>query len=261
VRIELITAWYNEAFLAPFFLNHYRFVDRIHILLESTSTDDTMKICEKYSNVQVELMTSPGDQLDDIIKVDMINSIYKNLDCDWVLAPDADEFIFPLPFGKEFRSALEKEDRYKIVYSRMWQVYRHSSDKDLDPDLPSVPQRRHGDPDTVTGGNSGYTKPIIIRAGLPIELCTGMHSYRMSRNKYVNKICKLLNYPAVSPRFFGGVHWAHADSKIALLRRIRSRNRQSQVNIINNFGSHNYDITEEKIKNRCDSHIDDPLLF
>ena len=59
MRIELITMWYNEEFLAPFFLNHYSWVDKIHIILTPVPTDRTEAIAKRYPNVEIEYFWFP----------------------------------------------------------------------------------------------------------------------------------------------------------------------------------------------------------
>ena len=59
MKIVLITMWYNEEFLAPFFLNHYKWVDKIHILLDADTDDNTEAIATGYSNVLIEHFNFP----------------------------------------------------------------------------------------------------------------------------------------------------------------------------------------------------------
>ena len=73
MKIDIITMWYNEAMLAPFFLNHYSYADTIHILLDEEVTDNTQKIAEEYENVRIVPVRFP-DKLDDILKIEKINS-------------------------------------------------------------------------------------------------------------------------------------------------------------------------------------------
>ena len=53
MKIDIITMWYNEAFLAPLFLNHYSFANTIHLLYDEDTTDNTLDIVSKYNNVKV----------------------------------------------------------------------------------------------------------------------------------------------------------------------------------------------------------------
>jgi hypothetical protein len=131
LRIEVITVWYNERFLAKFFLDHYSFADRIHLVLDADTDDDTPGIAGRYPNVRVEEITFP-DKFDDLRKIARINSIYPG-STRLGIAADSDEFVFPLPYGTGMREALANEAEYDVVRARMWQVYRHRTDSDLDP--------------------------------------------------------------------------------------------------------------------------------
>lgn len=260
MKIELITTWFNESFLAPFFLRHYAFADTIHVLLDRDTSDDTLEQCAAYKNVRLEMVTSP-DGLDDVLKVGTINALYRTLDCDWVLAPDADEFVFPLPLGTDIRSALAAERAFDVVYAQMWQVYRHRTDADLDPTRPAAPQRRHGDPNVTTGINAAYVKPIIVKGGLDFAWTPGLHAFEKPRSRMMRAFHRLIGRPNISPRRLYGTHWAMADAAFAVARRTARRNHLSQANVENEFGAHHFDITEAKIKRECDEHLDDPLLF
>jgi hypothetical protein len=53
-----------------------------------------------------------------------------------------------------------------------------------------------------------------------------------------------------------------ADPDLAVKRRMRGRRElQSGENIRYNWGFHNFDITEEKIRAECRAHENDPALF
>ncbi len=41
IKISVISVWYNEEKLAPFFLEHYRFADAIHIAVDADTCDGT----------------------------------------------------------------------------------------------------------------------------------------------------------------------------------------------------------------------------
>ncbi|HHT9146737.1 MAG: hypothetical protein Q7J31_18845 [Syntrophales bacterium] len=295
-KIEVITMWYNESFLAPFFLEHYKFADVIHLLslqrylrilgtiwsiisliepqyivciqvngvvglYDEDTADNTLEIVSKYENVEVIPFRFP-DMMDDIIKVEKTNNLYKTLNCDWAIIADADEFVFPLPLGRDIREALEQEEDYDLIYTQLWQVYRHRADADLNFTLPAVPQRRHGDPNVTEGINALYVKPIIVRPSAGVEWQPGCHA--ITKKKRIARVWQKItgNNPNVSPRRLYGTHWAMADPDFAVERRIKGRKaRQSRVNISNKLTLHNHHVTEEQIRNECRQHLDDPLLF
>lgn len=260
MKIDIITMWYNESFLAPFFLKHYSYADTIHILLDEETSDNTQEIALKFENVRIVPVRFP-DKLDDILKIDKINSLYKEIDSDWIIAVDSDEFVFPLPINKNIKDILGNESKYNLFNAQLWQVYRHRNDNDLNPDLPAIYQRRHGDPNVTIGINALYVKPIIIRSGLDIEWKPGCHL--LARKNIIGWIRSYIQGKQIllSPQLIYGVHWAMADPEISIQRRIKRKERLSKRNIEMGLGIQNFNVTEEQIRQECEQHLDDPLLF
>jgi Glycosyl transferase family 2 len=197
VRVEVITAWHNQAFLAPFFLDHYRYADRINIGVDARTDDDTLAICARYPNVAVDSIRSSGP-LDDEQRLARINTVYRALRCDWVFAVDADEFLFPLPWGTNPRPALNREHDFDVVLARTLRVHRHRSEADLDPRRPAVPQRRHGVADADQAIEGPGTRPLIVRGGLNAEWTAGRCAFGRPGLR-------------ISPHSYGCAHWARAD--------------------------------------------------
>lgn len=239
--------WYNEAFLAPFFLNHYSYADKIHLLLDADTNDDTRAICGRYGNVEIEDFAFP-DMMDDILKVTKINEVAMRQNADWVFSVDADEFIFPAN-GESTPIALVRQTA-NLLYAQMWQVYRHITDADLDPERPAIYQRRHGNPNVTEGINTDYVKPIIVRPEIGIEWIIGCHGYE--DNGRIK----------VSNEKFLGVHWQMADVNMAIDRRIKGRRqRQSKRNLEMGMTVQHHFIVEEEIRAECERHLHDPQLF
>lgn len=90
-RFETITFVYNEEFLLPFYLNHYSFVDRFNIIFDQDSNDRTLDILRSSSKVNIIIYKFP-DMMDDDLKVQFINQIYKGLTDCYVINVDCDEF-------------------------------------------------------------------------------------------------------------------------------------------------------------------------
>ena len=145
MKIEIITTYFNETFLAPLFLSHYE-----------TWCDKITLITQKFSSGKFE----------DMEKVGWINEAISRSRADWIVVVDFDEFIGPLPFGTNPRLALEQEQG-SIIMSQMVRVWRHRTDRDIDRMLPPVPQRLHGQPD--------HHKPAIFRPG-GVTLGAGNHN-------------------------------------------------------------------------------------
>jgi len=260
MKIDVITMWYNEEFLAPFFLGHYSFADTIHILLDEETTDNTREIISKFKNVNVIPVRFP-DMLDDLLKVRTINDLYRSIGSDWVIVVDSDEFLFPQPLDKAFHEVLGQESTYDLFNAQMWQVYRHRSDADLDSTLPAIYQRRHGDPNVSTGINAAYVKPIIVRSGLDIQWLPGCHE--LKRKWFPGRIWNTITGKRIvtSPQVIHGAHWQMADPDFAVARRLRRKARLSKRNLEEGMGIHNFHVTEQQIREECGCHLDDPLLF
>lgn len=247
MRIEIITIWYNEEKLAPFFLNHYKYVDKIHLLLDADTNDDTRKICSGYSNVEIEDFTFP-DMMDDILKVNKINETVNKLDCDWVYVLDSDEFIWPSTNEDPKRFLSKQKDN--LLYAKIYQVYRHITESNLNINYSIQRQRCHGDPNITKGINAAYNKPIVFKPQTNVILKPGNHSYQANNNITISK------------DNFIGAHWAMADVDMAIKRRIAGRKeRQSKRNLAMGMTMQHHHVTEEEIKHECNSHLLDPKLW
>jgi len=247
VKLSVISRWYNEVMLAPLFLSHYAFADEIIILLDEATNDGTAEIIAEYPNAHIRRYRLP-DKINYGFTTALVTRAAATIDGDWIMAPDTDEFIFPAGNG-DVRTALSQANG-NLIYSDMWTVYRHKTDKDLDSSWPVIRQRRHGDPNKTIGWNSLYRKPIIVKSGLGIDWWPGFHRYRANP-----KI-------RVSSTRLVGAHWIMADVDLAIARRLRGRRElQSKENLRYNWGFHNFDITEARIRAECKAHENDPELF
>lgn len=247
MKITVISRWYNEEFLAPFFLSHYQFADNIIIYRDIASFDRSGEIVLGYPKTELRPCASPGG-LNDRYLVNLINEAVAGLDTDWVLAVDADELIFG--DGRfDPRLMIEQADG-NLIYAHFWQVYRHRSDAPLNPGEPAIFQRRHGDPDRITGVNGMYKKPIIVKPEAGIVWEEGHHTFKPNP-----KI-------KVSSTILDGAHWTMADIDNAIERRIKGRrDRFSRENYNHRWGGRWFKITEADLQKEYEAHLDDPLLF
>lgn len=248
-RIGIITMWYNEARLAPLFLRHYSWVDRIHLLLDADTTDETEAIAKQFANVVIEPFRFP-DGMDDLLKIAKYNeTITKMQNCDWVIGLDADEFIWPDTWEPDARFFLSRQS-CDVMVASMWQVYRHRTERAIDYTAPAMWQRRHGDPQRTSNANRFYNKPCIINPCLGITWTPGCHEFRCDIPVNVGR------------NGFLGTHWAMADVDLAIERRIAGRrDRMSQVNLSRGLTVQHHHITEDEIRASCEAHLDDPRLF
>jgi hypothetical protein len=258
MNIEVITMMYNEEFLAPFFMEHYKWVDKIHIILDKDTTDRTEEIVRRYPNVEVYPFRFP-DMMDDEIKVSILNRHYQVSGADWVMVVDADEFIFHQTAS--VRGFLQRitDD---VVVANLYQVYRHKDDKDLDPKMPAIYQRRHGDKNT--GKNQQYNKPCIAKTGLNICWTPGNHFiYHPETSTRYNLPGSITDRGTkISSEVLLGAHWAMADPCFCIERRCKGRrDRQSKRNIEAKMTIQHHNITEAQVSEECNEHLNDGEVF
>jgi hypothetical protein len=251
MSFEIITMWYNEEYLAPFFLKHYSWAEKISLLYDDDSTDNTLDIVRLYPNVQIIHFRFP-DMMDDDINQDYINNQYHQAECDWVLAVDADEFVF-YKEREEFVYNLEefvsKNMQYDIFIATLYQIYRNKIDSDLNPSLPPVPQRRYGDPNVTDGINKLYNKPILLRKGMYASWRHGCHHITAEGARFCPE--KLL-----------GAHWSMADPAFSVERRVKNRRaRQSRHNLEKQLTVQHHHVTVKSIMAEFACHSDDPRVF
>lgn len=266
MNIQLITMWYNEEFLAPFFLNHYSWVDKIHIILDADTSDRTEVIARNYPNVVIHHFAFPN-MMDDIIKSAVISEKYHQLrDADYVIIVDSDEFIFPFNLADSVRGHLARCP-LDIYFVNLWQIYKHETDMPLDPAQPVYLQRRHGDPNMESPANVCYLKPIVARGGLDIFWGIGNH-YVVSGGVKLEWLSRDLGKEAAysvavdKDCMLQGAHWRLVDVAETIKRRIHNRReRQSMVNLERGLTSHYHHITEEDIIQEYDAHKHDPLVI
>ena len=248
MKVSIFSTWYNEADMAPYFLENYAWADEIIILLDDATTDRSREIAEDYKNVQIKQCATPGGLIDDGYLVFLKNCWARSIKADWVISVDADELIIP-PVDGDIKRVLA-EASGNLIYLHLWQVWRNETEKDLDPTLPAIWQRRYGDPNRNRGENGTYKKPVIFKPEIEIMWYPGQH--RIQPNRKVR----------ISDCVFDGAHWSMADVEMAVRRRIGGRrDRLSMANYANRWGYQWFDITEKQIRIECEKHLHDLRLF
>ena len=247
--ITVITAWYNEEFLAPLFLKHYSFADRIVILLDESTDDDTVAVVDlfknhysnKFTNIDIKVLEMP-DGMDDKLKQKQINAEYRLVTDGWVIIADADEFINIPQGGLLHYLSNVSADVVKVDY---FQMYQHESEGLLNRFVPVFQQRRYG----KRNGFARWQKPAVVRAGKNFKWSVGHHEINAVHEQYHSKM--LL-----------GAHLYMADINLAVKRRILGRkNRMSQENRKDRLSAHNFDITEQDIISTCNENKNCPMVF
>lgn len=242
--IEVCSMWFNEQFLAPYFLKHYSFADKIRIIDDVESADNVKDIIAQYPNASLEHIKFPAG-FDNDIAVAKLNQCYAESNADWFIAVDADEFVLHDNLKKFLLYRLED-----IFYVRLYQVYRTAVDQDLDVNLPIKEQRRYGDADVVKGNNKAGAKPIVVRTGLKkMKWMPGQHNI-WNRHRYITSEEVLL-----------GAHWMMADPCFSIERRMRGVARQSAQNKIRGNSSHYNTLTREQVEMELQQHAHDGRLF
>lgn len=240
--ITIISCWYNEEDFAWLFLRHYgQFVDKIVVLLDEGTNDKTWEVINHFQDLDITIkpLLMPNG-LDDKLKRDQINEEYKRHKEGWVLVADSDEFVLEPAGGLSNYLSGVNADVVKVDY--IW-MYQHRSEKPLNLYDPILEQRKFG----MRNGLERWKKPALVRAGKGIEWSYGHHE---------------VNTNSIHDEMLLGVHWSMADVNLAIKRRINNhRNRMSEENKKAGLSVHNYDITEEKIKNICNQHNDCPRVF
>lgn len=143
-----VTVW-NEERMLPYYLRHYlQFCDRI-IVFDNQSTDNTLKICKQYSNVEVRSYNT-NETFNDYVHLDLKHKCIDEAKgkADYIIVSDCDEFILHhdiLNFLKNNESPLIFPAGFQMV---SW--------KFPDTDGQIYDEIRDGVPDPW------YSKPILI---------------------------------------------------------------------------------------------------
>jgi hypothetical protein len=141
MKIEVITTYYREEFLAPLFILHYE-----------PWTDKITMLTSRF----------PDNKMDDAIKMDLVNDAIAESRADWVVVVDFDEFVFPVPVGTDPRKVLA-EEKADIIRCPMLRVWRHRTDRDIDRMQPPLLQRVYGEKDHV---KDCVFRPKGVRIGI-----------------------------------------------------------------------------------------------
>jgi hypothetical protein len=258
MKISVMTMWYNEEFLAPFFLRHYQYADTIHILYDMDTNDRTMEKIEQSrhlcKDIRIHEFRFP-DMMDDCIKIEHFNQLYKTIDEGYVFLVDADEFIFYPPGYLE-------EHREAIHFTKLWNVFRHPTEKDLDPNLPIREQRQYGR--SAFEGLQVFTKPNIVKSNQNIYWRPGHHDICINGEiiNWKRARSRARRRNNISGYLLEGAHWAMADPCFSIKRRVEDRrDRQSQVNLSLRLTRHQHNITEESLRESFREHENDTLVL
>lgn len=251
MSIEVISAWGNEPFLAPYFFKHYAYADKITILFDQFWKAEEENIFRTApGQVNIIPITYHGkglkegeEGIDEMVKSRTLAELYRSTVCDYCIVVDADEFVFGTP--KEIESG------YDFAKVKLFDVFRHVTDKDLSLDIPIKEQRRHGFFRWM------YNKPIVLKAGNNVDFDSGQHLIYVDgvRHNYIKKSLPKEQYERYSLRGLIGAHWCFADLSFCLERRLGKKIRHGA-----RFTNYN-EISEKCILDECKAHEIDPIVF
>jgi len=248
----VITSAYNEGFLAPLFFRHYAFAERIILLLDVDTTDNTADIAGQFKNVEIHPIVYPGGFNDDI-RIEAANKLYSQISKGYVLNVDMDEFAFIED---------KKYSKYDLSHVKLYHVYRHCSESDISVEKSVKEQRRHGFLEAM------YCKPILVRAGLDLRWHPGNHEVTIFRTGTnggtvtINDNWTLSRIVSVNLNPYLGAHWANADVSFCIQRRVTNRRTRFSANNLNKgYGVQNFIISEADVINECRIHEHDPKAW
>lgn len=247
MKIAILSMWLNEEFLARHFLAHYNWVDEINIFIDTATNDSTEQILADDPRTKIQRISFPSG-FDNQLRADVFNEFARQSDADWLIIVDSDELIFH-PCYDNPRKSLEKLD-CDLIFSRMWQIYKHASEKPLTVAYPPLFQRKHGDPNRCRGTNRLYIKPCVLRPRRGIELSAGHHYFRAPVG---TRIARWQLY---------GSHWAFADLDQAIHRQIENgKKRLGKADMEAGLANHLWNIDESKIRTRASRFETAPRLL
>ncbi|MET0791244.1 MAG: glycosyltransferase family 2 protein [Polyangiaceae bacterium] len=163
-----VLAW-NEARIAPLFLDHYHWVDRIYVH-DNLSTDGSVAVWSADERVTVLPYDTQGQIRDDEY-VRIKNTAWKlhSAAADWVLVVDADEFLWmpkPRQLLQRLRSAPDA-NAYAMVLPVGWEVIA-----DGIPEFPasaSTPEQRLAHWARRGMRSDWYSKPCLFQPSFLAE--------------------------------------------------------------------------------------------
>ena len=271
--VEIITTMYNDSLLAPLFLRHYSYADRITIFYDQESSDNTLDLISDNSKVEVIPFRFP-DKFDDEIKILNMNRRYIKTECDWVVGVDSDEFIFYSHGGQSIADLKVFLDGLgtliNAVAARMLDVYRHIDDNDLDFNQPPLFQRRHGQaplyPDKINwkyvllkNDAATYWSPGCHRLR-NMPTCRSIANFFIRKGLLPGKRRRMVQlYPYMDLML---AHWQKADPIIVKERYIKTRKgRMGDKNIQRGHADYYLSAEEGALLDVCREHENDPQLF
>lgn len=214
ITFAVVTHAYQEHDLLPQFMRHY----------------------EAMGASAVLVLHDLGDQMDDdaiVRERTLMRHHLHSMGHDYVLMPDADEFIVPTASTiLEQLQTMQAPERGVLFCEGYTMVLHRRKDYRYTHDYPLVEQRRWGYADP------SYSKPIILRSTADGIHRPGFHSF-VSNGETIQK-------PDKAP--FILAHMSAIDEDIAVRRRMLRRQRCGEIQHRRGHGVHNWEVTPESIR-------------
>ena len=242
MTIGVITPIFDEEYLIPIFLEHYKFADQITFFYDTDTTDATLEKINTYKKTDVEIIEfNSGDGLDDYYMVDLLHEKLKNTSMDYSICVDADEFLFHNyknkdTIGEDIRNEISRELK-KFYSCSFFHMYpHHTEEKEISWEKPVWEQRRYGRFDNL------YVKPCVIQKGSGLVYAPGKH-FLFEDGNYTPLNTNTENYD------FPGCHLNNVNLEFTLVRKLEKRKtRISAINKGRGAGEEYLFITEDSIR-------------
>lgn len=220
--ITIYTICFNEEFMLPYFIRHYRkrFPNCNIVVYDNESTDRTVEIAREHHCTVITYQT--GGKLDDTTYLKIKNNCWKNAPTDWVLIADCDELC---DIHQQRLESLEQQGVSIVRFAGFNMV-------NLNDDM-NVSNITHGI------RSESYSKRYLFNRKHITEINYGMGCHHATPNGYVDfgkdeKPYRAFHYKYLNPDYMIARHKVFAS-------------RLSEENIKRGYGGH-YLYTEEQIR-------------
>lgn len=218
--ITVYTLTYNEEFMLPHFIEHYRsmFPGCRIVVYDNESNDRTQAIAHE-ANCEVRL-NKTGGKLNDVRYLEIKNNCWKDALTDWVLVADCDEHL------NIDAEELERQDRFgaTIIRANGWNMVNMKDDMNFDGIVHGVRAK-------------SYDKKYLFKRTMirEINYSPGCHG--------ANPVGKIHE----SSQSYELFHYKYVNPEFMVKRHAEFASRLSQVNLERGYGFH-YQNTEEEIR-------------
>jgi glycosyltransferase involved in cell wall biosynthesis len=212
MKIETFILTNNEEKILPYTLRHYLTFSKV-ILLESNSTDDTVKIAKK-AGAEIWNYDVP-DEVNDEWFLQLKNNCWKESKADWVIICDTDEFVY----HPKLVEILETTHS-TIFLPRLFNMFSDTFPVTKGQIYDEVKFGKEG------GGKMNLFKPSEIKE---MNYDPGCHYAHPTGNVILNVNSEILT-----------LHMRHLSIEYVNARNARNVMRMSEINKKNGWGYHCY---------------------